>query len=347
MKATGKALADVIPGLGRFTYDSSVGTVFITSGSGVIGYRVAISLLEAGHKDVRVGIWKGDRFDAERGFGQQCAENLEQKGAQVIEFDWKNPDDFDAALNGVKTVFCTVPHVQGWNDVFPAFIAACKKKKVEHFVKVSFLRPTHDWKGVSTAAKQYRDSVPFVAFHGTCDDLLEASKNDSRISYTILACSHMTSSPLIMQGQYLREQHKFVSASYGMGVDYVSPNDVADAAVVCLLNNKPHRNKVYNLTGPGPITDNEVAKLLTKFYGTEIQHIELGYHAYKEDVRKRGLPEWEVKDAAAMERMKASGVDEMGSAYTNDVEKLTGRKPESFEDYLKNKSCMRPGMTFP
>ena len=61
-----------------------------------------------------------------------------------------------------------------------------------------------------------------------------------------------------------------MTASYGMGVNYVSPNDVADAAVVVLLNQKPYRNKVFNLTGPGPIKDSEVAKLLTKHYGTEI-----------------------------------------------------------------------------
>ncbi len=91
MKKTGKALADVIPGLGKFTYDSSVGKVFITSGSGVVGYRVAISLLEAGHKDVRVGIWKGDRGDGmDKSFGQQCADALAAKGAEVVDFDWTN-----------------------------------------------------------------------------------------------------------------------------------------------------------------------------------------------------------------------------------------------------------------
>lgn len=60
-KSTGKALADVIPGLGKFTFDGEMGRVFITSGTGVIGYRVALGLLEAGHKNVRVGIWRGDR----------------------------------------------------------------------------------------------------------------------------------------------------------------------------------------------------------------------------------------------------------------------------------------------
>jgi uncharacterized protein YbjT (DUF2867 family) len=347
MKKTGKALADVIPGLGHFVYDTTVGTVFITSGTGVVGYRVATSLLEAGHKDVRVGIWKGDREHDDQSFGQQCADALKAKGAEVIDFDWTSEADYETALKGVKTVFCSLPHVEGWSDVFPAFIKVCKQKKVEHFVKISFLRPTHDWKGVSTAARQYRESVPFVSFHGVCDDLLEASKNDSRISYTILCCSHLMSTPLIMQGKLLREDHKFVTASYGMGVNYVSPNDVADAAVVCILNNKAHRNKVYNLTGPGPITDQAVAKLLTKHYGTNVEHVEMGYHAYKEDARKRGLPEWQVKDAAAFERMKASGIDELSQSYTKDIEKITGMKPESFADYLNNKSCMRPGMTFP
>ena len=258
-----------------------------------------------------------------------------------------NAIDFDRALDGVKTVFCTLPHVQGWADVFPTFIKTCKKKKVEHFVKISFLRPTHEWKGISTTARQYRESVPFVNFHGTCDDLLEAAKNDSRISYTILCCSHLMTTPLVMQGKLLREDHKFVTASYGMGVNYVSPNDVADAAVVVLLNQKPHRNKVYNLTGPGPITDAAVCKLLTKQYGAEIEHVELGYHAYKEDCKKRGLQDWQVKDAAAFERIKASGVDEMSSSYTKDVEKITGMKPESFEGYFSKKECMRPGMSYP
>lgn len=67
-----------------------MGKVFITSGSGVVGFRVAVSLLEAGHKDVRVGIWKGDRQGMDKSFGQQCADALAAKGAEVVDFDWNN-----------------------------------------------------------------------------------------------------------------------------------------------------------------------------------------------------------------------------------------------------------------
>jgi hypothetical protein len=37
------------------------------------------------------------------------------------------------------------------------------------------------------------------------------------------------------------------------------------------------------------------------------------------------------------------GVEKIASSYIADFEKLTGKKPEIFEDYLTKKECMRPG----
>lgn len=167
------------------------------------------------------------------------------------------------------------------------------------------------------------------------------------MSYTILCTSHLMSTPLLHQGRLLKEESKFVTASYGMGVNYVSPNDVADAAVVVLLDRKNHRNKTYNLTGPGPTYDKDVAKLLSKAYGKEIEHVSLGYHDYKKDILQRKLPAWLVRDSAAFEKMKASGIDELRSSYTNDLVKLIGKTPETFADYLDNRNSQRPGLTFP
>lgn len=341
-KNTGKALADVIPGLGKFTFDPTLGTIFVTSGTGVIGFRVAAQLLEAGHKDVRVGIWRGDRqMGPTSDFADECAKELEEKGATVVDFDWNNPADYQTALDQVKTVFCTIPHMKNWQTVFPAFLQAAKDHKIEHFVKISFLR-----KG--DVAERYRSHVPFVQFHGTCDDILEKAKSDSRISYTILCTSHLMSTPLLHQGSQLKEEKKFVTASYGMGVNYVSPNDVADAATAVLLNLKPHRNQVYNLSGPGPIKDSDVAKLLKEYYKEPIEHVQLGYHEYKADVQQRGLPKWFVQDSAEFERMKASGIDEERASYSDSLQALIGRKPETFQHYLLDDNRrMRPGKTFP
>jgi uncharacterized protein YbjT (DUF2867 family) len=155
------------------------------------------------------------------------------------------------------------------------------------------------------------------------------------------------STPLIHQAPSIRDEKKFVTASYGMGVNYVSPNDVADASIVVLLNLKNHRNKSYDLTGPGPIKDKEVAKLMSDFYGHPIEHVPLGYHEFEEYMVKSGHPTWLVKDSAAFERIKASGVDEEPSSYTKDLEMLIGKKRESFTEYLHNKESMSPAWYWP
>lgn len=53
---------------------------------------------------------------------------------------------------------------------------------------------------------------------------LEQAPKTSKISYTILSTSHLMSTPLLHQGKLLKEEGKFVVASYGMGVNYCSPN---------------------------------------------------------------------------------------------------------------------------
>lgn len=306
---------------------------------------MALGLLEAGHKQVRVGIWRGDRQIGPGGtapgdehvFANNIAKVLEEKGAEIVDFNWADQASYDEVLSGVKSVFCTLPHMEGWAEVFPAFIKACKKSKVEHFVKISFLRNL-------AQAELYRKNVPFVRFHSTCDDLLEHAKSDSRISYTILCCSHLMSTPILHQGNRFLEEKTFVTASYGMGVSYVSPNDVAAASLVVLLNLKKHRNKEYNLIGP-IITDSKVCKLLSDAYGYEILHKPIGYHEYVADISRRGLPEWFVKDSAEFERMKASGIDEeLAEERLNHLEKVIGRPAEGFEEYLQNKDSMRPGV---
>jgi hypothetical protein len=198
LKGAGKALADVIPGLGRLTFDADTGTIFITSGTGVVGYRVALLLLNAGYTNVRVGMWEGDtqtdnNNDCDVTVAAQIKTILAQKGAHIVDFDWKDEATYGPALDGVKTVFCTFPHIADWGDIFTNFLLVCKSKKIEHFVKLSFFK-------TEQVDNPYRKNVPFVRFHGGCDDILQQAPLDSRISYTILCCTHLMPTPLLSQG---------------------------------------------------------------------------------------------------------------------------------------------------
>jgi len=131
-----------------------MGTVLITSGTGVIGHRVATNLLEsiADKKSVRVGVWKGEReFQVDASVGQYVAEELEGKGATVITFDWMDEEGYTMALAGVKTVFFTLPYTKTTVDDFTNFFNNCRNAGVEHFCMASYLQPGGKFAGRTTS----------------------------------------------------------------------------------------------------------------------------------------------------------------------------------------------------
>lgn len=68
------------------------------------------------------------------------------------------------------------------------------------------------------------------------------------VDCTILFASHLMSSVLEYQGKTLKEEGVFYGASGGKGVNYVSPNDVADVAVRAILDPKTHKRQGYVLS---------------------------------------------------------------------------------------------------
>lgn len=320
----GIALAEVGEALGLKNLDPTSGTIFITGGTGVLGYRVAARLLHAGYSTVRVGVPHPD-----------VLEDLAREGAHIADFDWDNDATYSQALKGVKSVFCTAPYVRDWKEKFPLFLAACKEAGVKHFVKLSFYHARR-------CGDAFQD-VPFVKAHGECDEMLAKSG----LSYTILAASHFMSNPLVYQSKELRANHKpaaaMFGASHGKGVNYVSPNDVAEAAVRVLLEPKPHFNKEYTLTGPYAVTDSLVSSLLSKHLNKPILFVDQPFRTFEECEKVGGDPEWLVKDLVAFERIKASGSEEQLSFVTHDFETVCGHKSESYEAYLMHKDTMSPG----
>ena len=112
-KTTTPRLGDVLPSLEGWTISDDVVTssgsgqqqqptsekasgsdrVLVTSGSAVVGYRVAMSLLKAGYPNVRVGIDTGrGETSVFEVCAPQCQEVLLANGAEVVDFDWTNSE---------------------------------------------------------------------------------------------------------------------------------------------------------------------------------------------------------------------------------------------------------------
>lgn len=168
-------------------------------------------------------------------------------------------------------------------------------------------------------------NVPLVHKHALCDGDLVLQK---RFEVTLLFATHLMSNIFRcgLERKALGDKHEFYGASAGKGVNYVSPNDVADVAVKAICE-KTHQRQAYTLTGPNPLTDTEVATLLTEQLGTPITYVENPLNFFD-------------KDTAALEQVKATGLEE--NFPKGDFKKVVGRDAETFEGYLKATERMTP-----
>jgi len=329
MDTVQKALRAVGEALGLHL-DPESGKVLITGGMDVIGHRVAMQLINAGYPDLRVVSHNPDDL-----------KDMDTMGAEVQDFSWEHEDTYAKALKDVKSVLLVIPYQKNWNTHFPAFLEACKKAKVKHIVKLSFYH--------STIPGDAFQEIPLVKQHGEADEMLmKMVQHEGEINamhYTILHATHFMSNPFIFQGEELRDTESlstFYGASGNRGVNYVSPNDIAEAAVRVLLEPRAHYNKEYTLTGPGPVTDQQVADLLSKYLKKPVMYVDQPLHVFENGIKVSGDPNWMVEDLVALEKIKASGTEDNHAFVSGDFEKLCGHPPETYEGYLRMTNVMTP-----
>ena len=335
-------LAQVGEALGLRNLDPESGKIFITDGTGVVGHRVASKLCKAGYPSVRLG-----------GFSPESSPLSGFDGVEIADFNWSDSSTYEKALKGVKSVLITIPYTEKWYQNFPAFIKACHDANVKHIVKLSFYH-----------ARKHDDifhEVPLVRQHGHCDQQLIDMVNPApplqafltnenvpvvsgadlyirpNMSYTILFASHYMSDPFTFQGIELNSNNKpctMYGATRNHGVNYVSPNDVAEVAVRVLLAPKEHYDKWYTLTGPCAIKDQEVASYLSKYLRKPIMYADQPLHVFSTELKVSGNPRFMVDDMVALERVKATGTEEDHAFMSDDIETICGHPPETYEEYL-------------
>lgn len=339
----GIRLAQLGEALGIRNLDPDPGMIFVTGGAGVIGHRVASQLVHQGQPLVRLGV-----AHPEQHINKDNEEILEE----VVAFSWDQQDTYAAALEGVKSVLVTIPYHKDWHKHFPEFLQACISAGVKHFVKLSIICHSKgdEW-----------EHVPLVKHHAKCDKLLMEAVTPSLVnvmtgtsdvtldmsphmSFCILYASHLMSNPFLFFKNELttsRTPATFYGASANHGVNYVSPNDVAEVAVRILLEPKAHYNTQYTLTGSMAITDQQVASFLGKHLNKAVMYVDQPLHEFEFELKAHGIDEWMVNDLVELERLKQSGTEEDNETFvTNDIETICHRPPETLEEYLSKKYLM-------
>jgi NAD(P)H dehydrogenase (quinone) len=279
---------------------------FVSGASGQIGQLVAQELsILANPKDVTLGSRHPDKLAA-----------FAAKSFYTTRFDFDDAAGMEKVLKGHDTLLLISG--DGPNEArtaqHAAAIAAAKAAGIKRIVYTSFINPTS--KSQFTFAKSHEATETAIKATGLAHTFLRNNQYAENLSGSL---------------DYAKQAGALALPGSKGKVAFITRADIAKAAAAALIE-KATGNKIYELTGPKAYDLYEVASLLSTQWNKPVTAAELPQDAFAGMLGGMGLPPFLVE---ALQGIRgAAGAGEY-AAVSNDFEKLTGKKPESFESYLK------------
>lgn len=156
----------------------------------------------------------------------------------------------------------------------------------------------------------------------------EAAIFASKMDWTILRNNLYAEVILAGLPQALQSDQLF-SATEGGGRSYVAREDAARVAAAALVAAKG--KEIVDVTGPAPLTQNEIAALASELSGRAIAHVDVPAVGLRSGLAQAGLPDGLVDALVAFDVATAAG---KLAIHTDAVQKWTGRAPQTVRDVL-------------
>jgi uncharacterized protein YbjT (DUF2867 family) len=236
-----------------------------------------------------------------------------------VHFDWNEPTTYPAARQGVQAMFLVPGHTpqRDHADRIRALLDGALDGGVERVVLLSVY-------GVGQAP-------PDHPIRG-----IELAVESSNIPYTILRPGAMMQNfsdglrwrSALADG--IRQRDEIASPGGAGVVSYVSAEDIASIAALALTEGG-HAGKAYSPLGPEPLTLAQVAELISWAAGRRIRYVETDRMPIRDALLAAGAPpETAEHNSQLYVQSVSSGF--LG-ALNDDVQRVTGRPPESFAEF--------------
>lgn len=271
--------------------------ILITGASGNVGKEVLKQIARTGVK-VRAGY-------------QSPASAAPPPDVEVVTINYNQPDTLQSALQGVERVFLVGPPT--------AELPALERKATDVIARFNVRQI------VKLSAMGGRESM-FTRLHAESEDYIMSSG----IPYTFLRPNGFMQNVISYNGQTINTQNAFYGSEGDGRVSQIDVRDIAAVAVKALTGDS-HVGKTYTLTGPAALTNNEIAQILSEVLGRDIRYVNLAPEQLKQALLSAGLPEWSADALLDLQRLYREG---KAAAVTEDVERILGRKPTSFAEFL-------------
>ncbi len=237
---------------------------------------------------------------------------LAEAGAEIAKGDLDVPAAIDDAMTGVSAVVLVSPAVpaQELNVV-----ASAARAGTGHVVKAT--------------SKASADS-PIARRRWQAE--IEAGLAASGIPHTLLRSNAYMQNVLAL-APAIAKTSSFGSAAGEGRSGLVDARDVAAVAAEIAASPAAHVGQTYWLTGPGLISNYDVAAVLSKLLGRTITYRELTVEENTETMIRAGVPEQIAQMNAQAFSMAAGGDAEW---LTEDVPSLLGRPARSFQQFAND-----------
>ncbi|GAC1643531.1 MAG: butenolide phosphate reductase ScbC [Herpetosiphon sp.] len=245
-------------------------------------------------------------------------------GVEVAVGHFEDAASLDAALKGVDKAYLVAGGEQQVAQE-SKFIAAAMRAGLRHLVRLS----------VMGAEDPDSEVMRFGANHRR----MERAVRESGLPWTFLRPTGFMQNYLGQAAGIARQATFYSSLTPVARVAYIDVVDIGAVAAKALTE-PGYEGQAYTLTGPDPLNDDEVAARFSAVLGRPIKHVEVPMAATRQSMLSNGVPEWNVDGLVELWTFYGSG----GAATVSpDVERLLGRPPRSFNDFVRDHRAMFGG----
>lgn len=275
--------------------------ILVIGALGNVGAEVLKHLLNAGVK-VRASDMSEEKIKARFG-----------SSVEAVRFDFTDPKTYEVTFKGVEKMFLLrPPHITNIKrDMYPS-INAAKRAGVKHVVFLSLI-------GI--------ESAKYVPHYK-----VETYLKEVNLQTTFLRCSFFMQNLSTTHRQEIKERNEIFVPVGKAKTSFIDARDIGAVAAVALTQTG-HGNKKYDLTGSEALDYWQVTKILSEVLRREIQYKNPNPVYFLIKTMQRGTP---FMFALVMMGLYTSTRFGMAEPITTEVEKLTGRKPISFQEFAND-----------
>ena len=220
------------------------------------------------------------------------------------------------AVSGVERIFMVSLIFDEGQQADRLLIEEALRAGVRHIVKLS------------TFGTQVALDSPIGRLHREGEQLIEGSG----LAWTFLRPGGFMSNSLQWVGTIKSEGAVFNPMGEGKYAP-IAPGDIAAVATLALTASG-HEGKAYGLTGPEALTTREQVRILSDALGKPIKCVDIPISVAAERLQKAGAPGFLIEGLTYFWNRVKEGT---GDFQNNEVERLTGCRARTFEDWCRER----------